>query len=91
MSADDFCDFNIWRVAFILGRSLNLSLQKEVEEEAAQFGDIIQVEKILDNWKSSTRMHLDDISQFGDIVQVEQLFAWLADIFHVWGNWGMPG
>ena len=32
------------RVAFVLGRSLNLSLQKEVEGEAAQFGDIVQVD-----------------------------------------------
>ena len=31
------------RVAFILGGTLNVSLQKEVEDEAAQFGDIVQV------------------------------------------------
>ena len=75
VSSTDFCDFNIWRVAFILGRSLNLSLQKGVEAEAAQFGDIVQVEQILDNWKSSSWMHLDNISQFGDIVLVPNFYS----------------
>ena len=66
----DSCDFNIWRVAFILGGTLNLSLQEEVESEAAQFGDIVQVEQTY-AWLDI--FHLDDFSQFGDIIQVEQI------------------
>ena len=39
------------RVAFILGGTLNVSLQKEVEDEAAQFGDIVQVSFCMEMWK----------------------------------------
>jgi len=45
------------RVAFILGRSLNLSLQKEVEGEAAQFGDIVQAD-FIDSYRNMSYKNL---------------------------------
>ena len=36
------------RVVFFLGGTMNLSLQRQVEDEASQFGDIVQVNDIAD-------------------------------------------
>ena len=41
-------NFALNRVVFFLGGTMNLSLQRQVEDEASQFGDIVQVNDIAD-------------------------------------------
>ena len=78
----------IQRVAFILGGTLNLSLQNEVEAEAAQFGDIVQVEQIFPElsgrcYPPSTLMTSPSL----EIPSVPQLFELLNNIFQSYGRY----
>ena len=47
-SLPSITNFGPNRVVFILGGTMNTSLQRQVEDEASQFGDIVQVNDIAD-------------------------------------------